>query len=330
MEKALGKLTPDTQASGSMLPALVGLNPYKTPNDCLESAFRAIDRSPNGSTKAPFEYIEAAEWGNVMENPILLETAKRLGCEINTNITEAVQHKTLPLAVSLDGILEGNGQVIKTDSSKGIFCVDCESITLTGKGVAEAKLTGAGPSSTPAPYRGPIQVQGSMMCTGYEWAAIGTLFKGTKLHIFLLKQDQIAFNKLAADIRDFQARLDAYKLRKEENWYPAMTPNDAQNIYSSSDEWQAPVELPNELSELALELADANRAEKAVKSLKSEINTRIMDFMKGSNVAKVMENGEEVGRITWPMRSERQEYYVPAKPAKRAASLSVKIYQDSQ
>ena len=39
-------------------------------------------------------------------------------------------------------------------------------ITLNGVGILEAKNTSVRPEDVPAPSRGPIQVQGLMMCSG--------------------------------------------------------------------------------------------------------------------------------------------------------------------
>lgn len=326
--EALGKLTPDTQASGSMLPALRGINPYMTPNDCLVRAFNAIDREGQPYVEKPREYIEAADWGNKTEKLILAETARRLGVEADLEITRPYQHPLLPLAVSLDGIAQGNGATFRTDPDRKIYVIGRDEIELDGPGILEAKLTGAAASPHPAPYRGPIQVAGAMMCTGFKWAAIGTLYRGTELRIYLLAPEPSETAKIEADVLDFQRRLDGYRNHGDRDWYPALSPNDAASIYSWADSGEPPIALDDELSQLALEYSDACKAERALAKLKTEITTRIMDAMGPHEQAEIYEEGAKVGEVSWKTNKARSEYVVQARPAARAKSIQVKIYGD--
>ncbi len=322
---AQGKLTPDAQASGSMLPSLLGINPYQTPNDCLVKAFAAID---NGGARPDTEreYIEAADWGNKTENMILAETAKRLGVDAQIDVLEAIQHPTLPLAVSLDGIGQGTGEVFTTDPARGIYVIGADEIVLDGPGILESKLTGAAPSPEPALYRGPIQVEGCMMCTGYKWSAIGTLYKGTELRIYLLPADPSRQAKIEADVLDFQARVEGYKNHGDRDWYPALSPNDAANTWRRVDQGDPPVTLSHELSQLAMEYDDAMRAGAAINKLKTEISTAIMNALGNSPEGVVMEDGNEIGTVTWGFNQARKGYTVEPRPAARAKSIKVKIH----
>jgi len=160
----------------------LGVSSFSTPNAGLKKSIAALDARAGGLSNPEREPIgEAADWGNRLENDILREIAERLQCDIVDQITERLQHEELPLQGSLDGILAGDGRVIEHDPRTGIYAVGGDSITLDGPGVAEVKLTEVMLLDEPAAYRGPWQVQGLMMCTGYRWAAIGTLYRGTDL-----------------------------------------------------------------------------------------------------------------------------------------------------
>lgn len=323
-EKAQGKLTPDAQASGSMLASLLGKNVYQTPNDCLVKGFAAID---NGGKSAPgdWQYIEAADWGNKSENLILEEMAERLGVEGDFNITKPFQHPTLPLAVSLDGIAEGTGEVIKTNYDAGIYVLGADEIALNGPGILEAKLTSAAPTEFPKPYRGPIQVEGCMMCTGYTWAAIGTLYRGTELRIYVVEVDMALRAKITADVLDFQKRIDGYKNFGDKDWYPALTPNDAANTWQQADDGDPPIKLSDELSQLALEYEDAMTASRAIAKLKQEITTQIMNALGNSTEGYVYEDGKQIGKVTWGTNKPRNGYVVKPRAAARAKSIKVEI-----
>ena len=323
-ELAQGKLTPDNQASGSMLASLMGLNPYQTPNDCLINAFRAID---NGGKLPPgdWQYIEPADWGNKFENTILKEMAQRLGIVGNFDIKEPVQHSDLPLAVSLDGIGVGDGKIIRTDKKAGIYCFGADEISLNGPGVLEAKLTGAPPSDDPKPFRGPIQVEGGLMCTGFEWAAIGTLYRGTELRIYVLAVDSALRAKITADVIDFQRRLDLWEIQGEKDFYPALHPNDAASTWENVVEGDAPIELSEELSELALEYSDAMEAGRAITKVKQNITPHLMNALGKSQEAIIFEDGKEVGKVLWGLNKARDAHMVKGRPSSRSKSIKVVI-----
>ena len=141
----VGKVTRNDQASASILPALMGLSPWQSPNDCLTRAIGAMKGEPPPEFKA-----EAADWGNVMERHILTEACLRLGIEnLDLDYTTAFRHKTLPLACSLDGTADGAGKTIRHDPEAGIYVMDGDEIELDGMGVLEAKLTAIEPQDAP-------------------------------------------------------------------------------------------------------------------------------------------------------------------------------------
>jgi hypothetical protein len=71
----VGKVTPNTKASASRLPAMMGLSKYQSPNDELNryiDAFRGIEPPPLSDP-------EPASWGDKLEDMILKEACLRIG-----------------------------------------------------------------------------------------------------------------------------------------------------------------------------------------------------------------------------------------------------------
>ena len=324
--EAQGKLTPDYQASGSMIAALAGMSPYQTPNDCLKRAFNAVDN--NGVYSGEREYIEAAEWGSKHEGDILRGTMQKLAIDADVEILEPFQHPTLPLAVSLDGIGHGNDMEFTTDPKQNIYVMGRDSIVLEGPGILEAKLTAVRPQDEPPPFRGPLQVQAGMMCTGYKWAAIGTLYGGTELRVYLYGIEDAIQQKIGADVLDFDARVKQYRDHGDRDWYPAMTPNDAAATWRRIDDGDGPIELTDELSELAMEYDACMKAQRAIAKQKEAITTEIQNYMANHELATVIEDGKQIGTVTWGMSPARKEYTVEAKPAARSKTIKVEMFDD--
>lgn len=101
----VGKLTRNDQLSASRLPTLMNASPYNTRNDLL-AEFIAID---GGKEPSSLAQNDAMLFGDLTENIILSEAAKRLGCEdLQLDFDHAFQHATLPLGASLDATAVGS------------------------------------------------------------------------------------------------------------------------------------------------------------------------------------------------------------------------------
>tara|TARA_R100001443_G_scaffold46195_2_gene59141 strand:- start:483 stop:1490 length:1008 start_codon:yes stop_codon:yes gene_type:complete len=331
-DQIIGKLSDDTVMSCSRLPALFGISSYSTPNDELRSSFEAVDREASKTNGAAPNRVDtfATRAGNHNENFILREGAKNLMLEIDTQITERVVHPTLPLQGSLDGILEGDGRILSTDTGRNIYVIGQDEIELDGPGVAEAKLTQDRVSKEPRAYRGPIQCQGLMMCTGYRWSAIFTSY-GTSLHTFLISQDQATQMKIEQDVIDFQSRIDTYRKEGMRDWYPALHVNDAAATYNEPEKGLEPVNLDDELSQMVLDLQEAKRTEKAVRDLQAKYTARIMDFMGKHDMALARDgNGDVIAEVSWGMSNAIKEHVRKAVPARRAKTLKVIQTKDEE
>ena len=319
-KKYIGKITDDVKMSCSRLPALLGKSSWSTPNDELRKSINAQTETKH-KDNAP---SEQAHWGNVHEGAILQEIVKRLQLQNEQlEITTPVKHKQVPLEGSLDGLADGCGLTVTTDKDAGIFVIGQNEITLHGVGVLEAKSTTAFPEDVPADSRGPIQVQGLMACGGYNWAAIGVLYQGSTLRIFLYERDPALIEKLENDVLDFQNRVDNYNLTGDLDAYPVFSANDAVETYGQSTD--TAIDLTGKDAELVEDLLHAKITEKSVKKYIGELQAAIMNAMGEHSTAYVRdEDNTAHTQITWGMTPARNQYTVAARPAQRSKSIRVK------
>ena len=313
----VNKVTPDTMLSASLLPALMGLSKYGTPNDVLEGCITAIKGG-----EREFKQNESMDWGNQMEPLILREAAKRLELvDLDVNHDTAKFHASLPLACSLDGTGDGHGQVIRTDPDNGIFVIGQESITLDGIGVLEAKLTAASPEDAPALHRGPIQLQAQMDILEAKWGAVCVLYRGTELRIFLFAPHAQTVKTIAQAATEFQAKLDKFKATGEVDYYPPATSEDADRMFPVAEDKVIQLDVEAEL--LAAKIVDANKRAKQAADDKADAEKDLKILLADAKTAVAGKY-----EIKWPMRSyqAQPERIVPAKAAYsiRQSTLSVK------
>lgn len=311
------KLTSDKMLSCSQLPSLFGVSPYSSPNDVLMFCIKSI-LGEDARTQAG----EAADWGNALEPAIIAEMAKRLGIDRYEMPDKAFQHPDLALAASADAIaLLDKPLVINHDPSKGIYVVDGDSIELTGNGVLESKLTRGHAEDMLPLYRGPIQVQGVMMCTGLDWAAIGCLYSGVEMRIFLFKPHAETMAQIENYAIDFQGRLTTFEETGEAQYYPAADSKDANRIWPTAKEEE--VDLGVEAEDLVAEIVIAKQK---IAILQDDIDTwekDLKELMKDHASAKA-----GAWTIKWPMRHYKAtpEKITPAKEAYsvRQSTLTIK------
>ena len=199
----VGKKTPDDIITASVIPVIMNMSPYKTPNDQLAKALAAIEGKPDPD---PFNGNEACDWGDALESVILTTAAERLNLTDLKLEHDAVFHDTLPFAVSLDGTADGGlGHEVTTDPAKGIYCVD-GAVWVDGVGVLESKLTSSKPEDRPAPHRGPLQLQGQLMATKHTWGAVCVLYGGVELRVFLYQANAAVQSRITDEIEEFERR----------------------------------------------------------------------------------------------------------------------------
>ena len=293
----VGKVTTIQKMSASRLPNIMGFSPWSTPNDELDTTIRA---RKEGVHHYEIQVGEAADWGNEFEDQIIRTAARRLGLKkLKLDYPEAYTYKDI-LQASLDGGAIADDLVVNTDVANNIYVMNSgDSITLQGKGVLEAKLTRVAPSDVPAPYRGPIQLQGQMLCTGAQWGVVATLYQGVNLYIYVYKADAEMQQKIIMACSDFERRV------RDEDWYPAMSAAEAADMKGDVPE-NVEMDADQELQEKVERLAHLRTELKAYDALVTDLQLDIMNDMKEKN-ANICNAGSY--KITWPLRR------IKAKPA---------------
>ena len=291
----VGKVTTIQKMSASRLPNIMGFSPWATPNDELNQTIKA---RKEGVHHYEIQVGEAADWGNDLEDIILTRAAERLGLsDLRLEYTEPYLYKDI-LQASLDGGAKAQNLVVNTDPAANIYVMTHDgTITLDGPGVLEAKLTRAAPSDTPAPYRGPIQLQGQMLCTGAQWGVIATLYQGVELYLYVYKADTEMQQKIVMACSDFERRV------RDEDWYPAMSATEAADMKGDAPE-DVEIDADDELQEKIDRLAHLRTELKAYQALVDDLQ---LDIMNGMGEANVCNAGRY--RVTWPVRR------IKAKPA---------------
>ena len=251
----IGKLSDDRLASASRVAAIMGLSKWNSQNDELFKSIAAIDAGEARPETNRGPGNEQMGIGIELEEPILQMGRRRLDVRMDPHVDKVFKADDMELQSSVDAILYGEGQIIEDNPSNGIYVLGGGSMRLDGPGIGEAKNTRAAPTLEPAAYRGLWQVHAGMMCSGYKWGAIFTLFQGSELRVFLMREDLEAQQKIREAVTDFTSRLELYKRDGVVEKYPAFSPADGANAYATTEDDSSAIQLDNELSNAALELA---------------------------------------------------------------------------
>lgn len=315
----VGKLTPMTELSCSRLPAVMGLSPWSTPNDELAKTFDALQGKPDPVWTAG----EAADWGNLLEPVVLEQIVQRLGLDILLTPNEPFPAPGgLALNASLDGIgsmlHRGDRLIVETDPTKGIYVMGgMDRIVLDGPGVLESKCADSAPEDEPAPYRGPIQLQGCMICSGYNWGAIGVLYRGRELRVFVYPRDPDMCIRIAEVVEDFERR------KHGPDWYAPVSTADAARTYARAEDDAPAIELDRSFIDMVDDIKTAEEVIKAAEKAKEAATLAIMEAMGNHTEAHAVDADGTSYRIRWPMRHYKAQ---PEKitPAKDAYSIRLK------
>lgn len=213
----VGKVTPDDMLSASRLPAVMGLSRYRTPNDELEASIQHLQ----GIERPELADPEPAYWGNLLEPVVLKEACLRTGIDnLELNHPFPYFHLTWPLCCSLDGDCDGRGKVIQHNPDQGIIVDNGESIVLDGPGVLEAKVTSVRPEASLDLARGPVQLQGQLAVTCYNWGMVVVLYGGNRLKCFFFRRHEPTMDLIKAAAYDFDRRVKLWKNTGELDLYP--------------------------------------------------------------------------------------------------------------
>ena len=317
----VGKVTSSQKPSASVLPAIMGHSPYETPLVVLDRAIKCVDQ---GVDRLPGEEkrIEAADWGNRLEDTILEEAATRLGVGGLMLDHPEPHHYQDILSCSLDGTAEGGGVVIKHDPDNGIYVISAdEEIELIGMGILEAKLTRVAPQEKPDLYRGPVQLQGQMLCTGATWGAVCTLYQGVELRIFVYKQSVQMQQEIIKVCSDFCRRV------KDRDLYPPLSTTEAVRKYPEPQFPKKIIDADTPLQEKIEQLAHIRSELKAYETLADDLQLDIMEQMQDASECVAGRY-----RVTWPVRNIKakpeQVKVIPAVEAHQQRGKTLKIEEN--
>lgn len=304
----VGKITDNKKPSCSLLAAIMGLSPWQTQNETVKKV-----RGYIFGEEDTWEGNEATGWGDYLEKPVLAKGCKRLGIEAKLDITTAAIHPTLPLEASLDGIGEGDDQIIEDDPERGIYVCGDTRIKLEGPGVLEAKVTRNRPEDFPALYRGPLQMQGQMMCTGYKWGALMVLYGGVEMRIWIMTPHAKTVKAIEDAVIDFDRRLHL----PEPEWYDLASGADAAMVYALGDQ-EEPIDLDAE--DMAREYIALKDKVKEGQDALELLGAQFQSMMGNHTTARA-----GTYEIKWPLRNYKAqpEKVVPPKDARQVRSKTI-------
>jgi len=322
----VGKVTSSQKPSASVLPAIMGHSPYETPLVVLDRAIKCVelgvDRLPDTD-----RYIEAADWGNRLEDTILEAAVQKLASSDTTGLIRLTKEYSEPfnykdiLSCSLDGSMTAENETftIKHEPERGIYLMSIdEEIEVTGMGILEAKLTRIAPQEKPDLWRGPIQLQAQMLCTGATWGAICTLYQGVELRLFVYKQNVQMQQEIIKVCSDFCRRV------RDRDLYPAFSTSEAIKKYPEPQFPERVIDADDDLAEKVQRLAHIRSELKAYEALSHDLQLDIMEAMKDASCVNAGHY-----KVTWPVRNIKakpeQVKVIPAVAAEQKRGLTLKI-----
>ena len=322
----VGKVTSSQKPSASVLPAIMGHSPYETPLTVLDRAIKCVDQ---GVDRLPGDekYVEAAYWGNRLEDAILEAAVQQLASSDTTGLIHLTKEYPEPfdyqdiLYCSLDGSMTAENETftIKHEPERGIYLMSIdEEIEVTGMGILEAKLTRVAPQEKPDLYRGPIQLQAQMLCTGATWGAICTLYQGVELRLFVYKQNVQMQQEIIKVCSDFCRRV------RDRDLYPAFSATEAVKKYPEPQFPKKIIDADTTLKEKIEQLAHIRSELKAYEALSHDLQLDIMEAMQDASECVA-------GRykVTWPVRNIKakpeQVKVIPAVAAEQKRGLTLKV-----
>jgi len=298
----VGKLT-WYRATSSIVCALMGHSKFFTKNDCLK---KAIDEK-NGELIDDYEQTAYQEMGDALEGVCIQTAAKRLGMGfVDTDITDKVEHRSLKLEASLDGIGRADGLVIEEDVNKGIYLPRATKLELKGAVVFECKTTREFPQKVEPPlYMGVLQLFSSMEICEADYGVLCVLYNSNDLRTYVYQRDPEFAEQLKEVVEDFDRRID------EEDWYAPETIHDAYIMNEEATEEETLILTDESINDVD-ELIEVRDRIAKYKALEEQIMARVMVTMGNHSKATSKDY-----TLNWGMRNykEQKERVIPAKEA---------------
>lgn len=317
----VGKITPNDRVSASQMPSLFGCSPYTTPNGLLRSIRNNRDGIPD-----EYQAGEAAEWGNTFEPHILEKAAERLRVrDLETLHTEPFFADGVDLAASLDASAYADNITIRNDVA--VFPQGADEMLINGPGVIEAKLTSYAAEMFPPPWRGPIQLQAQLLCTGWSWGCVATLYRGIDLRLAVYCRDEEIINEIKFRLGDFYKRLE------DGDTFPLESARDGVTAFPKAQSDAPEVMIPKSglHADALKQLVDATERKKMAEAEIDEAQAVLMNLMGMHETAHGLIDNTRY-RLKWGMRKYKAtpEKTTPAKPARtvRSSTISFKAVEE--
>ena len=160
-----------------------------------------------------------------------------------------------------------------------------------------------------------------MICSNLKWGAVGVLYRGTQLRIYIYGSDQLLHAQIVEACEDFERR----KLGPD--WYAPKSGLDAAKTWSRADDGAPPVILPKEMLEIVEGIIAAQASKKLIEAALDKCNAVLMEALGNHTEGRVTGADGKVFIVRWPMRSYKAqpEKIVPAKPAYQIRQSTVSI-----
>ena len=296
----VGKVTADTSQSCSQLPAIMGLSPWSSQNEILATISAARDGEPRPWLPRP-DQQETMDWGSKLEPTIAEEALARLRLDGTLGIQKPVIHPELPLQASLDAIAYGTNEFWRTGNGVFVFPTanGASGLYLNGEAPLEIKMTSANPEDSIPLWRGPLQLQGQMMCMDAGWGALAVMYtnRGCQMRIYIFEEDPATQDAITTAVYEMEQHLESGEP------FPVATPDDGPIAYPVVEQMDIKI-LPEEAAQIVNDLADAKATIKSMQKIVNTTTAALMDIM-GNHEYAATENWQ----IQWPMR------HIKAKPA---------------
>lgn len=311
MSKVIGKITNDDMATHSLVPYLFDEGHFKTKQEVLDQCIRA----KHGENVRSAQTLRQRT-GDVLENPLIIEVAKRLGLsDVEIEVTEKVVHPFLPLEGSLDGIGYADNLLIKPDTENGIYTIGSSEILLNGKMPIEVKCSSQFPTDEPPNWLGVMQLKAAMSTIQAKAGILIILYQSTDLRVYIYQKDHEFEKQLAEKVIDFDRRI------KEEDYFTPQITRDAYVKHPEAIPDEVKI-LPEGTDTYINQLLTTKDMIKKLQSTADALQAQIMDQMGNASEGRI---GEHI--VHWKMRKfkAQPEKVVPAKDAYEIRSKTLTI-----
>ena len=336
----MAKLSPHNHLSGSVLPAYMGLSPYQTAFDVLQTARDYT----NGIEPPPLDSLPA-DIGSAVE-PVLIDRGLRLlGIDPKqafhytdgNGALAAKEHESLQLFYSDDGLLDIHTDKtirLQTNETAGIFVLTPDgTANISGMVVLEAKFTTVPEKPNDPPlFRGPVQLQAGMMCHDADYGVLFTCYGGREIEINIFAKHQETQGLIANCVQDFEMHM-------AEGTYPEPVSIEEMGWKYSQPDPEPEIELDQELATTVEIYQGAVAAIKAAEGHKQKATENLMAAIGSHKYGKVYAADGSQYRITWGWRTSKAKPPVvcphcqgelePAKEESTARQKSISIKEST-